>query len=274
MRYTVKIAQFSDLDEVVAIEKATMGNYTYVDTAWNYFMNSKGDFLCAYDGEQMVGIAHIAILPDGCGWFEALRVHPDHQNQGVGKALYEKALDLAENRYHTPAFSMYTGPRNVRSSGLAARYGLDRVHEFKEYTYSVRETKDNNGFRYTDWKKAEEVFLPLKDDFGGFISINRTMYNINTTNIRALADDGFFYCDDEGNCICLGSRFQHGNKLFIGMAGGDYRKGLEFAENLAMAKNVSNLTCTFASRNTELEEALKQYGFTFVGDLITREKVF
>ena len=58
------------------------------------------------------------------------------------------------------------------------------------------------------------------------------------------------------------------------MAGGDYRKGLEFAENLAMAKNVSNLTCTFASRNTELEEALKQYGFTFVGDLITREKVF
>ena len=274
MKYTVKTAQFSDLDEVVAIEKATMGNYTYVDTAWNYFFNSKGDFLCAYDNEQMVGIAHVAILPDGCGWFEALRVHPDHQNQGVGKALYDKAIDLAENKYHTPAFSMYTGPRNVRSSGLAARYGLDRVHEFKEYTYAVKDFKDPGSFSYADWKKSEEVFMPLKEEFGGFVSINRTMYNINTANIRALSDEGFFYGDDEGNCICLGSRFQHGNKLFIGMAGGDYRKDLEFAENLAKAKNIPALTCTFASVNTELEEALKRYGFTFVGDLITRERIF
>ncbi|MBE6103544.1 MAG: hypothetical protein E7193_01460 [Erysipelotrichaceae bacterium] len=78
MKHEIRIAQYDDLEEVSAIEKATMGNYTYVDTAWNYFMNSEGAFLCAYDNGTMVGIAHVAILPDDCGWFEVLRVHPDH----------------------------------------------------------------------------------------------------------------------------------------------------------------------------------------------------
>ena len=175
MKYEIRTAQYDDLEEVSAIEKATMGNYTYVDTAWNYFMNSEGAFLCAYDEEKMVGIAHVAILPDGYGWFEALRVHPDHQNQGVGKALYEKAMDLVENRYHCPTFSMYTGPRNVRSASLAEKYGLTNTHEFKEYFYNVTEGKENHGFRYADWREAEKLVLPLKEEYAGFMSVNRTM---------------------------------------------------------------------------------------------------
>ena len=83
-----------------AVERGTMGNYAYVETAWNYFFNSKGSFLCAYDNEEMVGIAHLAVMPDGASWFEALRVLPEHQNQGVGKALYEKALELCDQKYH------------------------------------------------------------------------------------------------------------------------------------------------------------------------------
>ncbi len=275
MKYDVRIAKYEDLDTVSAIEKATMGNYTYVDTAWNYFFNTKGDFLCACNrDDKMVAIAHLAVLPDNSCWFEALRVHPEHQNRGAGKALYEKALDLAQNKYHCTAMSMYTGPRNVRSSGLAARYGLNNVYNYKEYTLKVTAEGRKSDYHYADWRTACKLALPLKEEYGDFISINRTMCRINRDNIAALADKRLFYEDGNGSFICIGNRFQHGNKLFLVMLGGDYEKGLDFAVNLANARNIPEITCTFTSVNEKLEKALQKYGFTFVADIITRERIF
>ncbi len=274
MEYTVKIADFNDMAEAVRVEKAAMGDYVYVETAWNYYWNTKGAFLCAYAGDTMAGIAHLAVLPDGAGWFEALRVDPAYQNQGVGKALYKKALELIETTIPVTSLSMYTGPTNVRSAGLAGRYGLNNVYTHKEYNFTAVEPKDNHGFRYADWQRAEELALPLAEEYGGFISVNRTWYRINTPNVRMLADKEFFYEDGEGNFVCVGTRFQHGKKLFIGMLGGDYAKGLDFAVNLAAAMNIGTVTCTFTVENEKLENALKDYGFTFAADLITKERVF
>ena len=269
---------FQDYDcvkQADAVERGTMGSYAYVETAWNYFFSSEGSFLCAYDdNDEMVGIAHLAVMPDKAGWFEALRVLPSHQNKGIGKALYEKALELCRQKYHCTSLSMYTGRRNVRSSGLAEKYGLINVYDHKEYTYKVTGIKDSGSFHYVDWEKATQLALPLREEYGGFISGNRTWYGINEPNIRMLADQAFFFEDDQGNFVCTGTRFQHGNKLFVLMLGGDYRKSLDFAVNLAAARNVPEVTCTFCAVNKKLEEALKEYGFTYVGDLITRERIF
>ena len=272
MGYEVRKAVLTDLEEVSAVERATMGSYTYVDSAWNSFLTEKGDFLCACENGKIIGIAHLAILPDGCGWFEALRVHPDHQNRGVGKALYEKALDLVENLYHCPSFSMYTGRRNVRSMGLAARYGLTVIHDYKEYSLSVTPAETVSEFHYADWQDAERLLLPEKENFGGYLSINRTMYRINSENLRALADRRFCYADDNGNCLVAGSRFQHGSKLFIAMTAGDTDSCLRQVIHLARTLGIPEVTCTFSAVNTQLENALKNNGFRFIGDLITCQR--
>ena len=263
-----------ELFEIAEIERKTMGNYVYVETAWNYFRNTKGSFLCAYDGDKMVGIAHLAVLPDNSGWFEALRVLPEYQGQGAGKALYEKAIELCNDRYHCVSLSMYTGRKNVRSSGLAEKYGLNNVYDFKEYSFMVNGHKGNKGFHYVDWERATELALPLKEQYGDFISVNRTWYRINDDNVRMMADKAYFYENEEGSFVCVGSRFQHGSKLFVLMLGGNYRDGLDFAVSLADIKNIPSVTCTFTASNGSLEEALKEYGFDYVGDLITRERVF
>ncbi|MBE6125905.1 MAG: GNAT family N-acetyltransferase [Erysipelotrichaceae bacterium] len=257
-----------------AVERGTMGNYAYVETAWNYFFNSKGSFLCAYDNDEMVGIAHLAVMPDGAGWFEALRVLPEHQNQGVGKALYEKALELCDQKYHCTSLSIYTGRRNVRSSGLAERYGLVNVYDHKEYTLKISGSGSRGGFRYADWERATQLAVPLAEQYGNFISGNRTWYGVNEPNIRMLADQGFFREDEEGNFVCAGTRFQHGAKLFVLMLGGDYKKGLDYAVNLAYCRNIPEVTCTFCAVNEKLEQELISYGFTYVGELITRERIF
>ncbi len=275
MRFTVKIAEYDDMQKTAQVESDTMGSYVYARTAWNYFMTSPGAFLCAYNEEgTMTGIAHLAVLPDGSGWFEDLRVHPDFQDMGVGKSLYEKAIELIRDQYHCPSLSMYTGERNVRSVGLADRYGLTEVHNFTEYDYSVTGHKDSHGFRYMDWERAESEVMPLAEEYGGYLSVNRTMYHFTADNIRWMADNGFFFEDEEGNIVGTGSRFQHGSKLFVLLAKGDAEKCLDFAVNLARAKNIPTVTCTFASCNGKLEKALQDYGFKLQGELITKERVF
>lgn len=274
MKYTVKVADFDDVSAAAAVESATMGDYVYVQTAWNYYWNTEGAFLCAYDKDEMVGIAHLAVLPDRAGWFEALRVHPDHQNQGVGKALYEKALELINDKFHCTSLSMYTGHTNVRSAGLAAKYGLTTVYEHKEYNFAVDGPRDTHGFRYADWERAKELALPLAEEYGDMLSMNRTWYRINEANITAFADREYFYEDGNGSFVCVGTRFQHGKKLFVSMLGGDYAKGLDFAVNLAAAQNIPMITCTFTAGNEKLEKALTDYGFTFATGLITKERIF
>lgn len=273
----VKELQYSDyglLDEISEIEKKTMGNYTYVETAWNYFWNTPGSFLCVYNDEnKMVGIAHLAILPDNSGWFEVLRVLPEYQNQGAGKALYEKAIELCKEKYHCVSLSMYTGRKNVRSSGLAEKYGLVNVYDFSEYNYAVTEKKNNLGFHYVDWKRATQLALPLKEQYGDFVSVNRTWYRINEANIRMMADKAYFYENDTGDFVCVGTRFQHGAKLFVLMLGGNYQNGLDFAVNLAYEKNIPLVTCTFTASNSKLDNALREYGFDYLGEMITRERV-
>ena len=58
------------------------------------------------------------------------------------------------------------------------------------------------------------------------------------------------------------------------MMGGDYKKGLDFAVNLAAAQGVPVVTCTFTAVNEKLEKALLDYGFEKGGELITKERIF
>ena len=265
---------FGYFEQVHQAEAETMGNYVYAKTAWNYFMNTPGSFLCAVnDEEKIVGIAHLYIQPDKGGWFEDLRVVPEWQNQGVGKALYEKALEICE-REGVISLGMYTGRRNVRSFGLAGRYGLTDTYDHHEYNFTVDGPRDTHGFRYVDWQRASELALPKAEEYGRYLSVNRTWYNITEENIRMMADKGWFFENEEGSFVCVGTRFQHGSKLFVLMLGGNYRDGLDFAVNLAAARNIPTVTCTFTAVNEKLEESLKEYGFSFMGEMVTRERVF
>lgn len=93
-----------------------------------------------------------------------------------------------------------------------------------------------HGFHYVDWKRATQLALPLKEEYGDFVSVNRTWYRINEANVHMMADKAYFYENDSGDFVCVGSRFQHGVKLFVLMLGGNYQNGLDFAVNLAHEK--------------------------------------
>lgn len=92
----------------------------------------------------------LTVLFDGSAWLELLRVHPDFQRKGVGRAIYQRYFEQIK-ALGCPAARMYTGVSNKASAGLAEQFGLKRRAQF----HSMRIPTENLSCR-TDTKAASK----------------------------------------------------------------------------------------------------------------------
>ncbi len=276
MAFTVKLAQYADVDECARVEYESMPDYPgYLRDAWHYFQSQKGACVCVYEGDELIGIGRFTVLPDGTGWLETLRVAIPHQGKGAGKAIYLKYRELAEE-YGCPSMAMFTGEKNVVSSGLAEKNGLRTAATHRGYNLMKPEGGNPHGFRPVNPMRASEIVMPLKEEYNDHMVFNRTFFHINEANIRCFAAEGKVFEDKtDGSFIVCGARFQHNVALHIAMMDGDYDKCIDFAVNHARAMGVPKVCCTFTLNNEKLEKALKARGFTpDASDIITKEIVF
>ena len=276
MAFTVKLAQYSDMEECVRVEYESMPNYPgYLRDAWHYFESQKGACVCVYEGDEMIGIGRFTVLPDGTGWLETLRVAIPHQGKGAGKAIYRKYRELAQE-YGCPSMAMFTGVKNVVSSGLAEKNGLRTAATHRGYSLTDLPGGEPHGFRPVDPQRAAELALPMCEEYNGHMVFNRTFFHINDANVRCFAAEGKVFEDPtDGSFIVCGARFQHHAALHIAMMGGDYDRCIDFAINYARAMGVPKLCCTFTLGNGKLEKALIARGFKpDPSDIITKEIVF
>ena len=275
MDFTVKLATYDDMAEAVRVEKETMGDYVYLEDAWHYFNTLGGGLVCVYHKEKMVGIGRFSVLPDGSGWLETLRVTPEYQRKSVGRLIYKKYLELAQEN-NCQSMAMFTGVNNVASSALAEVFGLKTVAQHRGYNLTNLEGGNAHGFVHVGWQRAAELIVPMKNKYNNYMTFNRTFHHINQANAKQFAVEGKVFEDkDSGSFIVCGARFQHQVTLHIAMMGGDYDKCIDFAINYAKAQGLKKVSCTFALENEKLETALKTRGFTVEkSDLITKEIVF
>ena len=86
---TTRKATFDDLDEMLIVEKASIkGNHYLEGVHKEFFTDPVGEMIVAEDDGIICGIGKITFQYNGDAWLETLRVHPDHQNKGVGKAIW------------------------------------------------------------------------------------------------------------------------------------------------------------------------------------------
>ena len=275
MDFTIKLAAYTDLAAADSVERAVTPRGAYLAEAWHYFNSIKGDLVCAYDGEKMIGIGRFTVLPDGTGWLETLRVDPEYQRRGAGRQIYQKWVELARE-YGCPSMAMFTGETNVASSGLAELFGLKTVAHHRGYHLTELAGGDPHGFRHVYWQRAVQLILPRKDEYNDYMTFNRTFHHINEANAKAFAVEGKVFEEEEsGSFIVCGGRFQQNAALHIAMMGGDLDRCIDFAVNLAKAQGIGKVSCTYALENEKLEKALLARGFAAdKGDLITKEVVF
>ena len=275
MDFTVRLATCEDMAQAVQVEKETMGNYVYLEDAWHYFSTLDGGLVCVFHEEKRVGIGRFSVLPDGSGWLETLRVTPEYQRKGVGRLIYKKYVELAEQN-GCPSMAMFTGVNNISSSALAEVFDLKTAAQHRGYHLTNLEGGKPHNFVHASWQRAVELIVPMKTEYNNYMTFNRTFHHINEANAKQFAIEGKVFEDKESESfIVCGARFQHQVTLHIAMMDGDYDKCIDFAVNYAKAQGLKKVSCTFALENERLETALKARGFVAeTSDLITKEVVF
>ena len=138
MQITTRPFQDADLGRCLEIERAAVRSNHYLNDVIDYYRTTKGEFTLALADSFPAGMGKLTVLYDGSAWLELLRVHPDFQRQGMGKAIYRRYLEQVA-AFGCPSARMYTGVKNVASAALAEQFGLHRGPEFRGMSLPVQD---------------------------------------------------------------------------------------------------------------------------------------
>lgn len=264
----------TDKDQLdcIFVEESAIPGFSYLGDAWDLFVHkTKGDLTGAIADGKVRGIGKFTHLYGDYGWLETLRVHPDYQGKGLGKAIYVRYLEEMK-KLGLNAIGMYTSTDNDKSKGLAERFGLSLQGRFSEFHKPVAATSiaDNMGFQPVSAEEGETVLSPHYNKMGEFVVLNRTFYPVKEGLGEHFAKEGWVYKDNAGNLIVIGARFQPQKAQHIAYMSGDCEKLFTFANSLAFSLQCQRLTAMRSYHNAEQRTLLEQNGFEIgVDNIIT-----
>lgn len=267
MGISLRRARVEDKANVLQVEALSTPNLRYLGAVFEHWVHDQvGELIIAELGNRVVGVGKLTVVPDGSAWLEALRVIPEAQGQGVGKSFYQRFFEIAA-RQHIPAMRMYTGIRNVTSKGLAERFGFHLAATYRGASLAVPAAANGEtlptGFKQiTDAVDATNLLLSLKQQWNGFLVMNRTFYALTPELCAAWTAEGKIYHEPTGNSLlALGARFQADRALQVACLSGDLQRCLAFAAQRARQYSVPKLQCLFPPQATELEQTLVQHKY-------------
>jgi GNAT superfamily N-acetyltransferase len=250
-----------DRSEAIGIESAAIKGLVYLDDAWELFTRGgDGSLTGVFTEGKLVGFGKLTNLYSGYGWLESLRIHPDHQGMGFGKAIYQGFFEEAA-LIGIKSLGMYTGITNAVSRGLAERFGLSLRARFGEFSLPVSEPEGEAEFIKVPPDRGEEVASPHYCDMGKFISVNRTFIPVADGLGRFLAERGWLYEHALGDVLVIGYRFQPRNALHAAYIHGDYGRALSFALKLARDLKSNSISSAVIHGDAGREMALLNAGF-------------
>ncbi|MEM7113980.1 MAG: GNAT family N-acetyltransferase [Chloroflexota bacterium] len=256
---TLRPATNDDRTAVLQVEKKAMPAMQYLPRVYEMFLNDpQGEFTVAEIDSEVVACAKFSVLPDGSGWLETIRVTPERQGLGVGKRFYENYYAIAK-RDGVPAMRMYTGINNAVSAGLAARYRLTRAETFYGFTLSTDQKAAASNAKFmpvTDPDYAVDLIMPHASNWGHYLVMNRTFYQLTPALCQHLAQRGFVFHGDAGTVVA-GARFMPHAALHVGFFAGDAQQCLQFAANQASTHRNPQIHCLFAITSNGVKPALE-----------------
>ena len=278
--YRLVKGSWENIADGVLVEEETMPNSCYLRDNSEYFLDkTRGNLTIVYSGEEPVGVGKLSMLPDGSGWLETLRVRPQWQGQGVGKALYRRWLTEREE-YQCPALRMFTGTGNVRSRGLAEKNGfslagtvIGAVHETAD-TVSSQEALHSLE-PVASREQAHELLERYASRMEGFVVLNNTFFRCGEKTWDFLFEQGMVFSDGNGSVAVVGARMLRERGLHLALYGGDSDKCLRFALAYTKSQGLPRLTVSYPPHCEEIRKDMEKHGFVHDKSCrIVMERVF
>lgn len=201
---TIRPALKGDKESVDSFSKRIWDD-DYLGRQFDFWLRD-GNFFVAETEGKTVGCAKISILPGKTGWLEGLRVDPDYQKMGIGRAfngfMIERITEMLEKR--TIASIEYsTYYKNEESLHMGAKAGFEIQEKFiclyaekngesrpiESFIASKVWFNDYNGYIPAGWK-----FIKNSPEASPFILKNCEIYKNNEIE---------FYCYRKERTFCF-----------------------------------------------------------------------
>ena len=263
--YRLVKGTWENIADGVLAEEETMPASCYLRDNSKYFLDqTTGNLTIVYCGDEPVGVGKLSVLPDGSGWLETLRVRPAWQGKGVGKSLYDQWMKERE-ALGCPALRMFTGTANVRSKGLAEKYGLSLagtvIGAVKKTAELSCSEEDLQLLRpVADREEAHRLLEKYAGRMDGFVVLNNTFFRCNEKTWDYLYDNNMLFTDGE-SIAAVGARMLRERGLHLALYGGDAKKCLRFALAYTKAQNLPQLTVSYPPDCEAIREDMERFGF-------------
>ncbi len=127
----IRPARPGDRDRVLAFTANTWDGGDYINEVFDEWLrDAAGRFTVAELDNRPAAIGKLSDLGEGELWLEGLRVDPAYRKRGIGEALHQHLLDLAQT-YGGRVLRYATGRDNAVSLLLGERTGFRRIGEYR-----------------------------------------------------------------------------------------------------------------------------------------------
>lgn len=129
----IRKAELQDLPAIAQVNLSAFGNPSYPFSLRQNFDLFQDTYLVAYMEDLIVGFCLSAIKPQTDeGWVLDMGVLREHQGNGIGRALLERALELLRSRGINAAY-LTVDPAKLGAKKLYESFGFEVHSEEKEY---------------------------------------------------------------------------------------------------------------------------------------------
>ncbi len=127
-------AREEDTPDVLELTRDIWGGHDYVPHAWaEWLADPEGRLAVAEYRGRVIGLSKLSRLTPDDWWLHGLRVHPQHQGQGIASALHDYLLGywLEHGR---GVLRLATNSARLPVHHLSARTGFEKVGEFTSFS--------------------------------------------------------------------------------------------------------------------------------------------
>lgn len=262
----VRRAKSEDRKDAVFVEGQATPGLHYLDNVYeDWLVDPDGVLLVAEFDGRLVGVGKFSKMPDGSAWLETLRVLPDYQGKGIGKAFYREFLNLAEIR-GINRLGMYTTPDNFASKGLAEINGFIFAGEFRGSSLDIKSAGtyvESKGFEtITSPDDAWRLIERDSELWGGYGIMNRTFLRLSKELVSFWTSKSFISRHiGSDSIIIMGARFMPEKAVHIAYMSGDIGLLTKYAISKSKYLGVDRLQCMYPEGQSYISEKLSEFGF-------------
>lgn len=159
MKVVIREAVGSDKAPLMEFIRHVWGGHDYIPRVWDDWISDKKAVLLVVEVDgSPVGMNRMRFMPDGSGWLEGVRIHPDYRGRGLASMLGRASMEVGAKR-GVNVYRLTSHARNWRAHRQVKKMGLAEVSRLSVYEPAPgARFRGQKGVREVAQDEVEEAF--------------------------------------------------------------------------------------------------------------------